>query len=156
MCATAICTREHVHSKYMPIHYTAISHSSTKYVILDCAFVSMGWFSNGALFVLVWWGVHSGASHRMSCPLQFPSSLLRRGAPRRLSARKSPLQLQTPPGRGGFWPCVHHCRRGKPHPSNKVKYLPVWIRWQWRRGRGIMGGVAKGWESHCDPAEGGC
>lgn len=42
--------------------------------------------------------------------------------------------------RESFWPCVHHCRRGKPHSSNKVKHLPVWLRWQWRRGRGTERG----------------
>lgn len=39
----------------------------------------------------------TGASHRMSCPLQFPSPMKRKGAPPRLSAWKSPLQPQTPP-----------------------------------------------------------
>lgn len=37
-------------------------------------------------------------------------------------------------GEGGvLW--VHHCRRGKPHRSNKLKHLPAWLRWQWGRGR---------------------
>ncbi|TWW55745.1 hypothetical protein D4764_09G0007950 [Takifugu flavidus] len=31
-------------------------------------------------------------------------------------------------GRPWIWPCVHHCHRGKPHPSNKVKHLPEWLR----------------------------
>lgn len=66
-----------------------------------------------------------------------------KGCAKEVISTKSPLQLQTTPGGGGgwvvgFWPCVHHCRRGKPHPSNKVKHLPVWLRWQWRRGRGIV------------------
>lgn len=43
----------------------------------------------------------TGASHRMSCPLQFPLPLQRKGAPRRLSTCNSPLQLQTEPERGG-------------------------------------------------------
>lgn len=31
-------------------------------------------------------------------------------------------------GRPWIWPCVHYCHRGKPHPSNKVKHLPEWLR----------------------------
>lgn len=49
----------------------------------------------------------TGASHRMSCPLQFPSPMKRKGAARRLSAWKSPLQLQTPPKEGEWCWGVH-------------------------------------------------
>lgn len=42
---------------------------------------------NGVVFVSACWSVHSGASHRMSCPLQFLSPQLKRGAPSGLSTQ---------------------------------------------------------------------
>lgn len=111
-------------------------------------------FQIGGPFVSAWWGVHSGASHRMSCPLRFPSPLLANRCAKEVIILKSPLQYEPPLYRGrGRCACIHHCHRGKPHPSNKVKHLPVWLRWRWRRGwgldwRGML--ESQWWESNPD------
>lgn len=58
-------------------------------------------------FCPLWFSLtrRTGASHRMSCPLQFPLPLQRKDAPRRLSTCNSPLQLQTEPESGGGGSC---------------------------------------------------
>lgn len=61
----------------------------------------------------------------------------RRCVPRRLSAQNRHSSSRLDRWGRGLWACIHHCRCGKPHPSNKVKHSPVWLRWQWRKSGGL-------------------